>query len=140
MSKLILLKGVEFVPGTLERRIGSLVLFRPIKSWHSGSLAGEGLTKVIGDGSGCVRTDGRGDKVCSPPLSVTHRIYWNEETGEMVSSFLSYPAGMGSWGEGGKEYFWEIYADSMEDIERFGEEERMEERVRELIGEGSADD
>jgi hypothetical protein len=118
-------KSGEFIPTTLEREIAPDIVFRPIKSWHSGTFAGERLTKIPGttDGSGCLR-DGR----CSPPLTVTHRKYWNKKTNKSISAFLSYPNGMSRIDR----YFWEIYPIDG-DIERFNSEEEMEEKIKELL-------
>ncbi len=114
-----------FIPCTLTRSIGNGVVFRPIKSWHSATFAGEGLLKIpeSDDGSGCVRpsTEGSYQKLCPIPLTVTHRLYWHESNPDKtISAFLSYPEAMGYYGD--KEYFWEIYGTG-DDIERFGGEQ-----------------
>ena len=115
----------DFIPATMARPIGDGVFFRPIRSWHSGTYAGERLTKIPGttDLSGCL---GHHDR----PLTVTHRVYWNETAPEkIVSSFLSYPDGMGACDV----YFWEAYPSPEGDIERWtGEdaEQIMEDTVR----------
>lgn len=118
----------DFIPCTMARHIGGGVLFRPIKSWHSATYAGEGLDKMPGgeDRSGCVFSgtvigrDGSPitmEKLCMVPYTVTHRIYWHEsDPDKTVSAFLSYLNAMGYCGDG--EYFWETYGIS-DDIERF---------------------
>lgn len=127
----------QFIPATVARAVGEGVFFRPIKSWHSGTYAGEKLRKMPGtdDGSGCVRTDTAskyGGLICNPPLTVTHRLYWSQRDPEKtVSAFLSYPDAMGAENE----YFWETYGIS-DDIEHFfGEnaEEEMEEFIRQFF-------
>lgn len=125
-------KSHDFIPATVEREVAPNVVFRPIRCWHSLTYAGEGLTKVNGDGSGCLTADGR---YCSRPLTATHRIYWNKETKAFVSSFLSYPGGMGYFGDGDgrQQYFWEINATGFDDVERYATEEEMEERVIEVL-------
>lgn len=120
----------DFIPGTSPRQIAPNIFFQPIRSWHSNTYAGEGLTSVNGDGSGCLREapDKFGLAVCSPPLSVTHRIYWNEQTGQQLSVFLSYPNAMGSCDS----YFWEVYPVD-DDIARFDSETEMEVEVIKLL-------
>lgn len=129
----------EFIPCTMERHIGNRIYFRPIKSWHTGVYAGEKLYKIPGTngGSGCLRRDtGKYQDLCSPPLTVTHRLYWHEKNKDKtISAFLSYPNGMGAM----KEYFWEIYPAEDGDIERFvGDkaEEEMEEMIKRLLVNG----
>jgi len=78
----------DFIPGTMEREIAPNIVFRPIRSWHSATYAGERLRKVGNDGSGCMRLDNDDTKICNIPLTVTHR------TGKRLSVFLSYPEGM----------------------------------------------
>lgn len=120
-----------FIPATMSRSIGDGVFFRPIRSWHSATYAGEKLTKIpnTNDGSGCVRNPSDIIRVCSIPLTVTHRLYWHErDHRKTVSAFLSYPNAMGACDE----YFWEVYRIG-DDIERyFGEnaEAEMEEIIR----------
>lgn len=124
--------GLDFIPATLEREIFPHIVFRPIKSWHSGTYAGEGLYTIPGtsDGSGCLRRDTIGPlKVCGQPLTVTHRAYWHTQTGEWISSFLSYPNGMGAWDR----YFWEIYFRKTDFASRFPEEAEMEQTVIALL-------
>ena len=122
----------DFIPGTCERKVSAYVVFRPIRSWHSLTYAGEGIKIVNSDRSGCVDDNGR----CSPPKTVTHRVYWRtDEPSRCLSSFLSYPGAMGYFGqtlEG--QYFWEIYPVG-KDVERFATEIEMEARVIELLGE-----
>lgn len=128
----------NFIPCTMARSIGEGVFFRPIRSWHSGTYAGEGLFKIPNstDGSGCLREETArypGSAVgtlTSAPLTVTHRLYWHtREPHRTLSAFLSYPNAMGAY----EDYFWETYWPDCKDIERFiGEdaEERMEDVIR----------
>lgn len=129
-----------FVPATREIEIGEGIVYRPIRSWHSGVYAGEQLSSVGGDSSGCVRTvEGSNKKRCDPPHSYTHRIYWKagsnpnprEKGSFTISAFLSYPSGMSSYDR----YHWEISPGRCEDdcIERFDTEEEMEAAVREIF-------
>jgi len=128
-----------FIPGTKERHVTPDIVFRPIRSWHCNTYAGEGLFNNHGDGSGCLIKDKEKDlfKICHQPKAVTHRIYWHKNhPGEHISSFLSYPDGMGAV----PSYFWEIYPVESEegysDIERFygdNAEQEMEKRVIELL-------
>lgn len=112
----------QFIPTTCEREIAPNIVFRPIRSWHSNTYAGEGLYKVNGDGSGCLKRSGHALEVCYKPYTVTHRAYWHKQTGEYISAFLSYPSGMGAVDQ----YFWEIH-DSSDDYEaRFFSETEME--------------
>lgn len=122
----------NFIPGTSPREIAPGIFFQPIRSWHSGVYAGEGLTSVDGDSSGCLRKDKDrfGLDYCSPPLTVTHRVYWNEKTGKDLSVFLSYPNGMGCCNS----YFWEVYPVG-DDIARFPTETEMEAEVVKLLSE-----
>lgn len=104
----------DFIPCTSPRSIGDGIFFRPIRSWHSGTYAGEKLYKIPGsnDGSGCLFSEKLSDvlPVCSPPHTVTHRLYWHEkDPNQTISAFLSYPNGMGVCDE----YFWE--ANKVED-------------------------
>ena len=94
----------KFIPATMARAIGGGVFFRPIKSWHSATYAGERLNSIPGssDRSGCMDAN---ERSCSIPLSVTHRLYWHKRDPEKtISAFLSYPDGMGCCSE----YFWEV--------------------------------
>lgn len=123
----------EFIPTTMSRHIGDNVFFRPIRSWHSGTYAGERLTHMPDndDRSGCVREDARGILICRPPYTVTHRLYWRHpDQAKIISAFLSYPNGMGACDE----YFWEVYSIEPDGgITRFtGEnaEAKMEEVIR----------
>lgn len=119
----------RFIPGTREIAIGSGVVYRPIRSWHANVYAGEGITRVNGDGSGCLR-EGPGEW-CNRPYTVTHRLYWNKKDPERTwSVFLSYPDAMGCC----PSYFWELYGPGVEEVERFDHEDEMEERVRVLAG------
>lgn len=97
----------RFIPGTMARPIGDGVFFRPVRSWHSATYAGEKLTHMPGgtDRSGCMReAEFMGQQVCGVPLTVTHRLYWHERNPEKtISAFLSYPDGMDCCSE----YFWE---------------------------------
>lgn len=120
-------KWKDYIPATMERIVAANITFRPIRSWHSLTYAGEGLQNVNGDGSGCVHANGR---TCNRPLTVTHRIYTNTKTGKQLSSFLSYPDGMGAVDV----YFWEIFPIE-QDIERFESEYEMERRVIDLLSE-----
>lgn len=121
----------EFIPGTYEREIAPNIVFRPIKSWHSATYAGERITIINGDRSGCMLKD----HICHIPSTVTHRIYWNKVTKEEVSAFLSYPNAMGCY----PDYFWEIYSPKMSDCERFGTEIEMETRILSLLMEFTPD-
>src|SRR6185312_2082255 len=103
----------EFIPCTTPRHIGSEVYCQPIRSWHSGTYAGEKLTSIPGsnDRSGCLR-----DGMADAPLSVTHRLYWHRDKPEQkISAFLSYPNGMGACDT----YFWECNAIAPDDVVRF---------------------
>lgn len=116
----------SFIPMTMEREVAPDIVFRPIRSWHSGVYAGERLSQVNGDGSGCVKADGK----CYPPQTVTHRIYWNKKTNKSISCFLSYPSAMGCV----ETYFWEIYPYE-NDVGRFFDEAEMEAVVIDLLKE-----
>jgi hypothetical protein len=124
--------GPDFVPATREISIGRGVLYRPVRSWHSGTYAGERLESVGGDRSGCIVGElGGGLKVTTPPRTVTHRVYWNASDPEdRISAFLSYPDGM----SGVSEYHWEAMAD---DVERFVKEEELESWILDQIGDPS---
>ena len=131
----------RFIPGTMEREVAKNIVFRPVRSWHSNTFAGEGLYQVKGDGSGCLLTDGKLGiirnqtrlagttiELCLKPLTVTHRVYWNKKRpNEHISAFLSYPNGMGVL----TSYFWEVMIG--DDIERFDFESDMERRVIEVL-------
>lgn len=122
----------DYIPGTMEREVAPDIVFRPLRSWHSGVYAGEGLKEVKGDRSGCLHEadlQGWTTLVTLQPRTVTHRAYWNKKNGKEMSVFLSYPNGMG-WED---HYFWEIYPVEEGDIERYREEDEMERRVVELL-------
>ena len=132
-------KNIPFIPTTKETSIGKNIVWRPVKSWHSGTHAGEKLTVMpgqdpkTGDKSGCMR-ELDGLPMCSIPYTVTHRIYWNTITKKEVSTFLSYPDAMG-YSDG--KYFWELLNPDIGDTERFfgnDAQEKMEERIKKLIG------
>lgn len=102
----------DFLPATREIEIAGGVRYRPIRSWHTGCFAGEHITSINGDASGCAKLVA-GAWATSPPYTVTHRLYWHPSNPEKcVSAFLSYPNGMGCCDE----YFWEA---SVNDCERF---------------------
>lgn len=110
----------RFIPCTREIEIGDGVRYRPIRSWHSNTFAGERLTEVGGDRSGCMHTMG-GRRWAPIPNTVTHRLYWHESDPERtVSAFLSYPGAMSS----GNEYFWEANIDDC--VRFFGPEAETE--------------
>ncbi len=122
----------EFIPTTLARSIGNGIVFRPVKSWHSNTFAGEQQTAHRGDGSGCMFPERfKGLRVCSIPLTVTHRLYWHErDPSKTVSVFLSYPDGMGC-SDGG--YFWEACGIDPDDVTRYSgdnAEAEMEDAVK----------
>lgn len=134
-------KEGNFIPATMARAIGTGVFFRPMRSWHSGTYAGERLYKMpeSNDRSGCLFEEKAHDfDICSPPLTVTHRNYWHErDAGKTLSAFLSYPGGMGA----DQEYFWEVYWRQRElDIERFywpEAEAEMEVKIRKFLMENA---
>ena len=129
----------RFIPTTMERHITKSIVFRPIRSWHSHTYAGENLESVNGDGSGCLKKDlitKQGitfDGTISRPYTVTHRLYWNvKNPNETISAFLSYPDAMGC---SGGEYFWEIHP-YKNDIKRFfgkDAEKNMEQTIKRLL-------
>jgi len=121
----------NWLPATMEREIAPNIVFRPIRSWHTGVFAGEGLTKLpnTDDRSGCILGKLCSIDVCAPPGSVTHRIYWNRITGKALSSFLSYPNSLGVCDT----YFWEIYPSASGQPKRFLSEEKMEAAVISLL-------
>ena len=117
-----------FIPATTERHITKDIVFRPRKSWHSATAAGEKITgwTDIEDRSGCARPikECGGLLMCMVPYSVTHRLYWNKKRpDEKISAFLSYPDAMG----GCDTYFWEALFD--DDTHRFDTEEDMEKAI-----------
>lgn len=122
----------DFLPATRAVAIGRDVVYRPIRSWHSGVLAGEGRDIERGDRSGCIVGQLRGMTVALPPKSATHRMYWNTETGASVSAFLSYPNGMSPT----PFYHWELLFRGPDgsDVERYTSEEELEAVVLATIG------
>jgi hypothetical protein len=121
-----------FIPTTREVSIGDGVVYRPIRSWHSGTCAGEGhLHMPHGDRSGCIDDDGK----TSPPHTVTHRLYWNvSNPKDTISAFLSYPNAMGLVDE----YFWEAIVG--DDVERWiggTAEADMEQFILGLLGDSA---
>lgn len=118
-----------FVPATRAISIGNGVVYRPIRSWHSGVYAGERRTIVSGDASGCIMQHPSGLDVTMVPRSYTHRLYWNvADPSKTISAFLSYPDAMGySHGT----YFWEVY---LGEVERFLTEEECEAAIINAIG------
>jgi hypothetical protein len=125
--------GDVFIPCTREVPIGRGVVYRPLRSWHSGVLAGEGITSVHGDGSGCLKRDAAASEhyVAPRPQTVTHRVYWNvKDPTNRVSAFLSYPNAMGCCDE----YFWEA---NLDDCQRWvgpRAEEEMEAAMLSCLG------
>lgn len=115
----------DFIPATSPRQISPHIYFRPIRSWHSATYAGEGLTVVKTDKSGYLLNNG----LCYAPKTVTHRIYWHDETNKFISAFLSYPDAMGCVDE----YFWEIYPGDNEDVDRFFSEAEMEAKIISIL-------
>lgn len=119
-----LVNGLEFIPGTRMIEIGNGVVYRPVRSWHAGNLAGEHRLEQHGDRSGCIVGQIRGLDVTLPPKSVTHRIYWHRDRlNRWVSAFLSYPYGMSPVGT----YHWEVLLAG--DVERFDEEGECEQAI-----------
>jgi hypothetical protein len=121
-------RSAQWLPCTRAIAIGGGVFYRPIRSWHSGTYAGERLTIVRGDKSGCMMAGGPlGRDVAPLPNTATHRLYWHKSDPDaVVSAFLSYPGGMGCCDE----YFWET---NIGDCERFtgpSAEEEMEASIR----------
>jgi len=123
----------RFIPTTMARHVGRGVYFRPIRSWHSGVLAGERKTEERGDASGCMfRDKHHGLDVATIPRTVTHRLYWHESNPEAtISAFLSYPDAMGAR----PVYFWEanIVQDDGDGIARFDSEKECEEAIVETF-------
>jgi hypothetical protein len=125
----------RFIPCTREIEIGNGIVYRPIRSWHSGNYAGEQLDEVDGDRSGCLfppKLAGGAEGLTAAPLTVTHRLYWHRNNPEKtVSAFLSYPGGMGAC----KAYFWEILPgrNDPDDIDRYFSEDDMEQAIREIL-------
>ncbi len=113
----------RFVPATRAISIGGGVVYRPLRSWHTGVYAGERRTIVGGDRSGCLYEDVARAGLTTSPKSYTHRVYWNPDfPGATISAFLSYPHGMGVC-DG---YFWEAMIDREEGPSRFDSEEGCE--------------
>jgi len=130
-SKVVLEWKDRFIPCTMERMIAPNIFWRPIRSWHSNTYAGEQMLNTpSGDRSGCAKEiHGSHLLHCYIPYTATHRIYWNNETDETISAFLSYPNGMGACDE----YFWEAL---FEDTERWFDENaeiEMEEAIIERL-------
>lgn len=131
------MKRSEFIPTTIEREVAPNIVFRPIRSWHSATYAGEKLTKIPGtdDGSGCMKLDSSPySEMCGIPLTVTHRLYWNKNNPDRtISAFLSYPNAMGCVDE----YFWETLGTGEDgDTERFfgdNAEKEMESKIIEIL-------
>ncbi len=118
------MKPADFVPCTREVQIADGIVYRPIRSWHSGTYAGEQRDIVDGDRSGCAWRDRDGLMVTMIPRSVTHRAYWHrKDPSRWVSAFLSYPGAMGACSS----YFWEANIPSDGDsITRYVDEAEME--------------
>lgn len=124
-------KEEDFIPGTMNREIAPNIVFRPVRSWHSCTYAGERFTVIPGtnDSSGCMFKDVRGLRSCNIPYTVTHRVYWNiRYPRNFVSVFLSYPDAMGCC----PHYFWEAHAGG-DDTPRFDTEESMEKYVIKVL-------
>lgn len=122
----------SFVPATRAISVGRGVVYRPLRSWHSGVFAGERLPSDRGDRSGCVLGQLRGLDVTVPPKTYTHRLYWNsDDPTKFVSCFLSYPNGMSIVGE----YHWEASIDG--EIARFSSEDEAERAILDAIGNAS---
>jgi hypothetical protein len=131
----------SFIPCTISRAIGDGIFFRPIRSWHSATFAGEKLTKMPGpdDRSGCMWEERfHGLQVCCIPYTVTHRLYWHEsKPDKTISAFLSYPDAMGFSGG----YFWEAYGVEADDVSRYfgdGAEAEMEAAIKAKLLSGAA--
>jgi hypothetical protein len=125
----------EFIPATMEREIAKDIVFRPIRSWHSATYAGEKLQEMNGDHSGCmelIQQQGfmRKQEMCRIPYTVTHRQYWHRKNpNELISAFLSYPNAMGCWDT----YFWEIYPTLDGNEKRFDSEKKMEKAIVRIL-------
>lgn len=124
-----------FIPATKEINVTRKIVYRPIKSWHSATFAGEKLEKLPGtnDGSGCMKRAklyGELDwDMTYIPKTVTHRLYWHKDNPkETMSAFLSYPDGMGSCNE----YFWEAYP-IKGDVERWTGDKAEEDMEKVLV-------
>ncbi len=129
----------DWIPCTKPVYIGNDIYYRPHKHWGMNVWAGEGLFIKNGDRSGCLNgfdifgkpipenTNLSITAACSKPIVVMQRIYWKGD--KRISAVLSYPRGL-SYHE---EYFWEIYGDGLDDIDRFfGDkaEEEMEVKIK----------
>lgn len=116
-------KADRFIPATMARSVGDGVFFRPVRSWHSATYAGEKIIERSkgGDRSGCMFADKfHGLEVCSIPYTVTHRLYWHErDQSKTISVFLSYPGAMG-YCDG---YFWEALMPDADDVTRYSGDE-----------------
>lgn len=125
----------SFVPCTRAIAIGDGVHYRPIRSFGTNAYAGERLTIVKSDRSGCMfEEEFRGFAVAPIPRMAIHRVYWHERDAEaFVSAFLSYPGAMGT----PQTYFWEVL---LGETERFDAEETMEQRIREWFIDREAKD
>ena len=126
----------DYPPGVVEpREIAKGIFMQDRQHWAMNSFAGEGLTVVNGDRSGCVIKDGwKGLDVVLVPKVAIYRHYWS--TKGKISCFLSYPNGMG-YHNG---YFWEVYClegGLFEDVERFSTEKELEKRIIKLLIEGA---
>ena len=123
----------DFVPATREIEIGAGIVYRPVRSWHSGVYAGERLEIVGSDKSGCLIGRHGSLSTCLPPKSYTHRIYWRRggDPSKHISAFLSYPGGMVTTDR----YVWEMAVRGFADgeIYRFTDETEMEGRIRGLF-------
>ena len=130
-------ENVLFIPCTMEREIAKDIVFRPVRSCHSNTFAGEKLLKMPDreDRSGCMEIinntrTGSNVEMCRIPYTVTHRQYWHKKNPKYaISAFLSYPEAMGC-SDG--EYFWEALGTAKEDIERFfgdSAEQDMEKKI-----------
>jgi hypothetical protein len=135
----VTLTKAGFLPCTREVEVGRGVVYRPIRSWHVGTYAGERLHVVGGDRSGCIdeirsAVGGLLREVCSPPSSAIHRVYWNRsQPDRTISALLSYPHGMSSL----PEYFWEAYLGKVERWTGDSAESEMEARIVAEIGDGA---
>lgn len=127
-----------FIPATRKIEIAPYIVYRPVRSWHAGNLAGVGI-------SGCVFKDTTRKQLCYPPLSVMHRLYWHTKRPKLtIAAFLSYPQALGD----ANEYFWEMYAeDTLAKLRSVGEERffgenaetEMEARIIAVLSEVSVD-
>ncbi len=126
----------DFIPATRAVSIGHGIVYRPIRSWHSGVLAGERYDpKPREDRSGCIVGQLRGLDVTQPPRTVTHRIYWSPDRPKRwISAFLSYPNGMSCVDH----YHWEVLIDG--EVERFSTEEECEAAIVAALNGGVARD